>query len=227
MLAAAACEQQVSCCTAPTETKDECVEKLRLVLDPLFSIDGIEFDQAKLDACVAKLEAADCEQAAAYGGHTPILGWCDPFFSGTLANGETCKIPSTGDFAKDLSNAMYADDRCASGYCTTDGCAELPGENESCSGSCAEGLRCSSEVCVRLLPQGEACDGVGVCAEGLKCIGESDARTCEVPAVAQIGEPCTNENVCILGDGACFCETKDGCPGTNATCGGKRVECAP
>ena len=51
-----------------------------------------------------------------------------------------------------------------------------PGEGEACANppyECAEGLRCSANVCGVGLPEGTECSGDDSCAVGLEC-GEVD-----------------------------------------------------
>jgi len=200
------CARQSECC--PKRSTTECKQNMAIALDPLFEAEEISVDTAKLDACLAKVDGATCDQVAGHGGVLPVLGFCEQFWQGTQEIGESCG-------GENLLSAIYADDQCKSGECADKKCVAKAGLGETCGTvDCQDGLACdtSTHQCVTPHANGEACSSDSVCAEGSGCVRSGDSRTCQLLTIIQIGEECGPGKQCVLGESACRCPVgSEGC----------------
>ena len=211
LLARVVCEREAACCPGNTRGCDS----LARVLGSWLENEAVEVDPTALDACVAALEAADCDTIAAYAGRPPIARFCPNLSRGTLPNGGTCR-------------GLFDDEQCASGHCLDGTCGDALGENAMCSpGDCGDGLACHLGECVRPTAGGASCEQRSVCEEGYECfrqMGEMEAR-CHPLVTIQPGETCEAGTLCSLGEDQCWCpEGMTGC--LRGLCG-NRSRCLP
>ena len=208
-LVAAVCAKQAECCAA-NETEAACrAGGVATVLETLFALPHLAFDEAAVEACVARVSSMGCEVARHHAGKPPVLLVCDPFFEGTQVEGGPCG----GD---DLGAMIFGDDQCTTGSCQGGVCVRRAQEGESCSTDCAEGLSCDpgTGTCARGHAEGESCERDGLCEDGLVCARPPGGGALGglVPRVIAAGEPCADDGVCELGEDRCFCAPgEEGC----------------
>lgn len=158
---------------------------------------------------------------------------CEPFFTGTLGDGESCAIG-----IECMSNECWTEsctEACCIGYCVGDAPPVVGKIGEVCRlSSCEPGARCESSVCVALSDEGESCGmyADNECAYGLACID----GTCAAPDYN--GEPCSESSCAMIGElcgvhGVCEPSGRIGYPcsddshcGVNYLCGSD-ARCKP
>lgn len=151
--------------------------------------------------CLGRLEQASCDRTSEAYRHID----CQPFFTGTLVDGETCALST-----ECISGECWTEDRpdvCGVGYCVGNTPPKVGKIGEVCRlSSCEAGARCEASVCVALRSEGESCtyDDAGQCGYGLAC---SQRRICE--PLAGSGERCSTSEDCRMIGETC---------GFNATC---------
>lgn len=148
-----------------------------------------EFDQAKLDACLATIAGSTCESLNMTNHLTGVPG-CDGFVIPKVAVGGAC----------------FVDWDCVGGWCDTsdpsasDGvCRPLGTEGVACefNSECAEGFDCLNFVCRALKAEGVACTYGEDCQSG-RCAppeGMLTGSVCQAPLPPDPGM-CFYESAC-------------------------------
>lgn len=170
----------------------------------------VEFDKDRAIACLdAQREPGEC-----------VVLEDDPALE------EACEESPWVGLQGDGADCMWAFECKADHFCDGVKCRALPGEGETCTGSCAAGLYCGSDggglVCLRYKGEGESCSSSGECAEDLYC-----SQTCRTRQPG--GASCTSDDQCAsyeCSSGTCpdgsYCTSDASC---DSTCAGSGDLC--
>lgn len=205
-LIADVCAREQACC-AGNESLAACQSRFATVFEPLATNAHIAVDLAGGEACRTLVAASTCAFVAAHGGIVPPLIVCEPFWTGTLANGAACGQGS-------LVAGVWGDQECASGSCNDDKCVALAGVDGPCSDGCQAGLECLFGKCRPQLAAEANCEQEGLCVDGLECSAVTPGApyTCAPPKVIAAGAECEPGTRCALGNETCTCPVgSEGC----------------
>jgi len=171
------------------EVADACTAQLQG-----YSDDGsiILQDQAGLDACLAAINAADCETF-----EIDNIPACNNLFEGTLELGSACE----------------SDDQCAGdAYCdqpseSCGSCVATLADGETCS----EDTECTSNKCLTTGQCGPFGESGDACNETEDCVGQLVCdSTCKVLAPSSVGDSCTDFTQCGFPASSLFCNQQAG-----------------
>ncbi len=157
------------------------------------------YEQAKVDACLAKIRSSSCETINVTNHLTGVPG-CESFVTPLVAVGGGC----TNDY------------ECIDGWCrqptppeTGDGtCAPLARVGEACAaGNCAPGLACdpkgsdpADDVCVQAGDVGAVCSDAFECKSGACSSSGGSGKTC-APTGGMSGGMCFYSSGCSIAGG--------------------------